>query len=76
MYKSFGLVQLTLLGSWCVRVVSLYIIVYDSFPPLSRRASGGNKVLVDSGYEGFQLVNEVNGGDDSDDQGDNLLVVA
>lgn len=34
----------------------------------SGRASGGNEVLADAGYEGFQLLDEVHGGDDNDDQ--------
>lgn len=33
------------------------------------RASGGNSVLSDSRYEGFQLLDEVHDGDDNDEPG-------
>ena len=51
--------------------------VCDSVPPFPSlggggvgRASGGNEVMADSGYEGFQLLDEVHDGDDNDDQGE------
>lgn len=34
------------------------------------RASGGNEILNDSRYDGFQLLDEVHAGDDNDDQGE------